>query len=175
MGPKFCRAHGQWVWVAHSVVYHRPLHALQDIQKSANHMRMGRVMRLDEIIISMLGHFLLVALWMFPHHSCVRMVMLCLLITKDLGHLKTSRPNLCSSNSSPVGSLWRESAGLCFIGVLSSVATWLWCCSFRKITEEFCLNSTHNFFICAWIYSLVNTRDIIETWAWLVGGLLFQN
>jgi hypothetical protein len=44
------------------VVYHRPLHALQDIQKSASHMGMGSVMRLDEILMSMLGHFLLVAL-----------------------------------------------------------------------------------------------------------------
>jgi len=62
VGPNLCRSRGQEVWVVHSVVYHRPLHALQDIQKSASHMGMGSVMRLDEILMSMLGHFLLVAL-----------------------------------------------------------------------------------------------------------------
>lgn len=30
----------------------------------------------------------------------------------------------------------------------------------EKSLKRFCLNSTHNFFICFWIYSLVNTRDI---------------
>jgi uncharacterized membrane protein len=49
----------------------------------------------------------------------------------DFGHLKTSRLNLCScSCSSPGSSLWTETAGLCVSGVLSSIATWLWWCSF---------------------------------------------
>jgi hypothetical protein len=43
----------------------------------------------------------------------------------DLGHLKTSRLNLRSSNISPGNSLLRESAGLCVSGVLYSIATWL--------------------------------------------------
>jgi hypothetical protein len=43
------------------VVYHLPLHALQDIQKSASHMGMGSVLHLDEILMIMLGRFLLVA------------------------------------------------------------------------------------------------------------------
>jgi len=52
------------------------------------------------------------------HKRCYRVI--------DLGHLKTSRPNLCSCyNSSPGNSLWRESTGLCVSGVLSSIATWL--------------------------------------------------
>jgi hypothetical protein len=42
------------------VVYHLPLRALQGIQKSANHMGMGSVIHLDEILMNMLGHFLLV-------------------------------------------------------------------------------------------------------------------
>lgn len=49
------------------------------------------------------------------HKRCYRVI--------DLGHLKTLRLNLCSSSSSPGSSLWRESAGLCVSGVLSSVAS----------------------------------------------------
>jgi len=59
------------------------------------------------------------------HKRCYRVI--------DFGHLKTSRLNLCScSSSSPGSSLWRESAGLCVSGVLSSIATWLWWSSFQK-------------------------------------------
>jgi len=59
------------------------------------------------------------------HKRCHRVI--------DLGHLKTSRLNLCScSSSSPGSSLWRESADLCVSGVLSSISTLRWCFSFQK-------------------------------------------
>lgn len=59
------------------------------------------------------------------HKRCYRVI--------DLGHLKTSRLNLCCcSSGSPGSSLWRESASLCVSEVLSSLGTWLWCCSFQK-------------------------------------------